>query len=126
MKMAELITKIVRSSSSGGAGSDDIYYRQSSNNQKSRSDGKSKFSNALSKGHNSTWRGGNTTQIEVGDRDNDLELEVRDNINPDDLETGIVKTVQTTVASAPAEERDDADAESSSSTRKLHRGVFDH
>lgn len=117
--MAELITKIVRSSG-GGTGSEDIYYRHSSNGQKSRSDGKTKLSNNLSKGHSTTWRGGNTTQIAVGDRDSDLELEVRDNINPGDLENGIVKTVQTTVASTPAEERDDGDAESSSSTRKLH------
>lgn len=118
--MAELITKIVRSSNASGS---EDYYRYSSNG-KSRMDGstgKSKFSNTLSNGHNAAFRGGNTTHVGVGDVDSDAELEVRDSTNPAILENGIMKTVQTTVASRPAEERDDGDAESTnSSTMKLN------
>ncbi|KAH7000532.1 hypothetical protein EDB80DRAFT_113933 [Ilyonectria destructans] len=121
MTMAELITKIVRSSNASG--NEDVYYRHSSGG-KSRIDGttgKSKFSNTLSKGHNTTFRGGNTTHVGVGDVDSDVELEARDGANPATMENGIMKTVQTTVASRPAEERDDGDAESTnSSTMKLH------
>ncbi|KAF7554974.1 hypothetical protein G7Z17_g2504 [Cylindrodendrum hubeiense] len=121
MTMADLITKVVRSS--GGNGGDDVYYRHSSGG-KSRSDGtagKSTFSNTLSKGHNATFRGGNTTQVGVGDHDSEIELEVREGANASALENGIMKTVQTTVASTPAEDRDDGDADSTnSSTMKLH------
>ncbi|KAH7259870.1 hypothetical protein B0J15DRAFT_491306 [Fusarium solani] len=117
MKMAELITKIVRST--GRHGSDDIYYRQSSTGDKSKTAGgttKVKFSNGLS-GAQGTFRQGNTTQIEAGDQDSDIEMEIRDRAT----DGGIIKTTHTTVASSPVDIREDDDSHSrTSSTRKLH------
>ncbi|KAJ4309601.1 hypothetical protein N0V84_011414 [Fusarium piperis] len=118
MKMAELITKIVRSS--GRHGSDDIYYRQSSTRDKSKTAGgtaKVKFPNGLS-GAQGTFRQGNTTQIEAGEQDRDIEMEIRDRAT----DGGIIKTTHTTVASSPViDTREDDDSQSrTSSTRKLH------
>ncbi|KAL6364692.1 hypothetical protein LRP88_00663 [Fusarium phalaenopsidis] len=117
MKMAELITKIVRST--GRHGSDDIYYRHSSTGDKSKTAGgttKVKFSNGLS-GAQGTFRQGNTTQIEAGDQDSDIEMEIRGRAT----DGGIIKTTHTTVASSPVDIREDDDSHSrTSSTRKLH------
>ncbi|KAF4983618.1 hypothetical protein FZEAL_1027 [Fusarium zealandicum] len=117
MKMAELITKIVQSA--GAHGSEDIYYRHSSTGNKSKSarGTKSRFANGFAGGHNTSFRGGNTTQVEAGGHESDIELETRDRM----AETGIIKTVQTMVARDLADEGDDGDVESrTSSTRKLH------
>ncbi|EEU39267.1 uncharacterized protein NECHADRAFT_43326, partial [Fusarium vanettenii 77-13-4] len=117
MKMAELITKIVRST--GRHGSDDIYYRQSSTGDKSktaRGTTKAKFSTGLS-GAQGTFKQGNTTQIEAGDQDSDIEMEIRDRAT----DGGIIKTTHTTVASSPVDIREDDDSHSrTSSTRQLH------
>ncbi|KAM5353451.1 hypothetical protein ACJ41O_000101 [Fusarium nematophilum] len=117
MKMAELITKIVRST--GAHGSEDIYYRQSSTGDKSktaRGVTRAKFSNNLTGGHQGTFRGGNTTQIEAGEHDSAIELDISDR-----RDNGIIKTVQTTVATSRVEERDEGDSESrTSSTQRLH------
>ncbi|KAI8718120.1 hypothetical protein NCS52_00890000 [Fusarium sp. LHS14.1] len=117
MKMAELITKIVRST--GRHGSDDIYYRHSSTGDKSRTVGgtaKVKFSHGMS-GAQGTFRQGNTTQIEAGDQDSDIEMEIRGRAT----DGGIIKTTHTTVASSPVEIREDDDSHSrTSSTRQLH------
>ncbi|RSL68969.1 hypothetical protein CEP54_002592 [Fusarium duplospermum] len=117
MKMAELITKIVRST--GRHGSDDIYYRQSSTGDKSKTAGgttKVKFSNGLS-GAQGTFRQGNTTQIEAGEPDSDIEMDIRDRAT----DGGIIRTIHTTVASSPVDIREDDDSHSrTSSTRKLH------
>ncbi|KFA68891.1 hypothetical protein S40285_09378 [Stachybotrys chlorohalonatus IBT 40285] len=116
MKMAELITKIVRST--GASSSEDIYYRQSSTGPKSKSGApaggqKARFSSVLSNG-NRAFRGEQTTKVEVGDHDSDLELEVHG-------AEGIMKTVQTTIALSPVDDRNEDDAHSrSSSTRELH------
>ncbi|KAM5372443.1 hypothetical protein ACJZ2D_007481 [Fusarium nematophilum] len=102
MKMAELITKIVRST--GAHGSEDIYYRQSSTGDKSKT------------ARGGTFRGGNTTQIEAGEHDSAIELDISDR-----RDNGIIKTVQTTVATSRVEERDEGDSESrTSSTQRLH------
>lgn len=115
--MAELITKIVRST--GRHGSDDIYYRHSSTGDKSKTIGgttKVKFSHGMS-GVQGTFRQGNTTQIEAGDQDSDIEMEIRDRAT----DGGIIKTTHTTVASSPVDIREDDDTHSrTSSTRQLH------
>ncbi|KFA81544.1 hypothetical protein S40288_09061 [Stachybotrys chartarum IBT 40288] len=116
LDMAELITKIVRST--GASSSEDIYYRKSSTGPKSKSGApaggqKARFSSALSNG-NRAFRGEQTTKVEVGDHDSDIELEVRG-------AEGIMKTVQTTIASSPVDDGNEDDAHSrSSSTRNLH------
>lgn len=104
MKMAELITKIVKST--GGKGSEDVYYNTYSTGDKSKGTGGVAGRSNKSKGitNHSAFRGGNSTQIGVGDHE--------------DVEMGIRKTVETTVA---REDVDDGDRESrTSSTRELH------
>lgn len=117
MKLAELITKIVRST--GQNRSDDIYYRQSSTGDKFKAaigTTKTKAPNRLS-GAQMTFRQGNTTQIEAGDEDSDVEIERRDVRN----HGVIIKTTHTTIARSPVETREDDDSNSrTSSTRKLH------
>ncbi|KPM40515.1 hypothetical protein AK830_g6032 [Neonectria ditissima] len=124
MQMAELVTKIVRASNNHGNASHRL-----STGGKSRNDdvsGKPKFSHSLSKGHSSTFRGGNTTQIEVGDRDSDLD-DGGNGVHSRAGEHGILKTVQTTIDRVPAVDNDRDDVESrSSSTRNLHfRGGYE-
>ncbi|KAF4469122.1 hypothetical protein FALBO_3993 [Fusarium albosuccineum] len=121
MKMAELITKIVRSG--GARGSDDNYYHNSSSGDKSKSGGgttKRKFSHAIP-GVNTPFKGANTTHVEGGERgehDSSIEIELQGRSN---IDAGIVRTIQTTVATSPVDEREDTDSHSrTSSTRKLH------
>lgn len=136
MHMAELITKIVKST--GIHGSEDIYYKNSTSGAKSKGitggatgggtgakTGKS--ANRISRRDPTmlSYRGGNTTQIGAGD-DDSIELETREGDVESPQPGGIRKTVQTTVASAPIEERDGDTDSRSSSTRKLHyHGVFE-
>lgn len=121
MQMADLVTKIVRASNSHGKGHATHRFSTGGKPTSEGTSGQSKFSHSLSKGHNSTFQGGTRTQIEVGDRDSDLELDVGDRVHPGAGEHGIMKTVQTTIDRVPAVDNDRDDAESrSSSTRKLH------
>ncbi|KAF5255374.1 hypothetical protein FOXYS1_14220, partial [Fusarium oxysporum] len=78
MKMAELITKIVRSS--GATGKDNAYYHHSSANH-----AKSMATNTITKpsathshpGVHGAFPGNNTTRIQAGDRDSSIEMELQ-------------------------------------------------
>jgi hypothetical protein len=117
LKMSELITKIVRSTGNHAA-SDDIYYRHTSTNGKkgksAPTGGKSKSKVTGMRHGDSVYQGNpnttNITQIEADDEDIELQ-----NTGP-----GIVKTVETTVATFAASERDPDGSSQSSSTRNLH------
>ncbi|KAH7144216.1 hypothetical protein B0J13DRAFT_635185 [Dactylonectria estremocensis] len=121
MIMAELITKIVRSSSIHQSG--DTIGVQSSAGGKSKIDsatGKSKFSTTLVNDRSSASRGGDTTQVIGGDIGGDIDIELGgQSTHPEDMETGVVKTVQT--IEGPAKEREDEEAGSTnSSILELH------
>ncbi|KAF7562848.1 hypothetical protein G7046_g1264 [Stylonectria norvegica] len=133
MMMAELITKVVKATSRDGD-------YNSNSAQKSKTGTGSvvpsgtKTTNAYTRGQNLTFVEQNTTQIGVGDRDSDVELQGRIRPDGDAMadDSGIRKTVQTTVKSTPRDDgerrdrqdMDFADTESqSSSTHKLHYNV---
>ncbi|RGP72144.1 hypothetical protein FLONG3_6867 [Fusarium longipes] len=100
MKMAELITKIVRSS---GRGSDDIYYSSNMTNANPRpmaSTAKARPDGPLT-GTQGVMRGRNTTLIEGGDL-GDVESSLESALNGRDNLSGIVRTIETTVDSSPA------------------------
>ncbi|WKT43994.1 hypothetical protein QSH57_008847 [Fusarium oxysporum f. sp. vasinfectum] len=105
MKMAELITKIVRSS--GATGKDNAYYHHSSANH-----AKSMVTNTITKpsathahpGVHGAFPGNNTTHIQAGDRDSSIEMEVQGRMSMS--QSGIVRTVETTVATSPAQVHD--------------------
>ncbi|KAK7423539.1 hypothetical protein QQX98_000997 [Neonectria punicea] len=120
MQMAELVTKIVRVSNGHGSGNNSHRLSITTKSRSEGTGGKSKFSHTLSKGHNAGFRGGNTTQIEVGYHDS-LELDLRDGAHSGAGGHGIIKTVQTTIDRVPAVDNDRDEVDSvSSSTRKLH------
>lgn len=105
MKMAELITKIVRSS--GATGKDNAYYHHSSTNH-----AKSMATNTITKpsathshpGVHGAFPGNNTTRIQAGDRDSSIEMELQGRMSMS--QSGIVRTVETTVATSPAQVHD--------------------
>ncbi|KAK7427283.1 hypothetical protein QQZ08_006219 [Neonectria magnoliae] len=120
MQMAELVNKIVRASNGYGSGNNSHRLSITTKSRSEGTHGKSKFSHTLSKGHNGAFRGGNTTQIEVGDHDS-LEHDLRDVAHSGAGGNGIMKTVQTTIDRVPAVDNDRDEVDSvSSSTRKLH------
>uniref|UniRef100_A0A0D2Y369 Integral membrane protein n=1 Tax=Fusarium oxysporum (strain Fo5176) TaxID=660025 RepID=A0A0D2Y369_FUSOF len=94
MKMAELITKIVRSS--GATGKDNAYYHHSSANH-----AKSMATNTITKpsathshpGVHGAFPGNNTTRIQAGDRDSSIEMELQGRMSMS--QSGIVRTVET-------------------------------
>jgi hypothetical protein len=96
MKMAELITKIVRSS--GARGTNDMYYHSSTNNGRTietKSKARVKTPPPLT-GTHGAMQGSHTTHVEVGG-DNLGEVSMgSENRN------AIIRTIQTTVASSPA------------------------
>lgn len=97
MKMAELITKIVRSS--GATGKDNTYYHHSSaNHAKSMATNTITKPSAAHSGVHGALHGNNTTHVEAGDRDSSIEMELQGRMS----QTGIIRTVETTVATAPA------------------------
>ncbi|CAG1989351.1 unnamed protein product [Fusarium graminearum] len=102
MKMAELITKIVRSS--GTRGSDEGYYHSSNmtnmNQRQMTSTAKAKPDGPLT-GMHGAMRGRNTTLIEGGDL-GELESSLESARNGRDNMSGIVRTIETTVDSSPA------------------------
>ncbi|PTD10922.1 hypothetical protein FCULG_00011243 [Fusarium culmorum] len=102
MKMAELITKIVRSS--GTRGSDEGYYHSSNitnvNHRPMTSTAKAKRDGPLT-GMHGAMRGRNTTLIEGGDL-GELESSLESARNGRDNMSGIVRTIETTVNSLPA------------------------
>ncbi|KAF5242855.1 hypothetical protein FAUST_3121 [Fusarium austroamericanum] len=102
MKMAELITKIVRSS--GTRGSDEGYYHSSNitnvNQRPMTSNARSKPDGPLT-GMHGAMRGRNTTLIEGGDL-GELESSLESARNGRDNMSGIVRTIETTVDSSPA------------------------
>ncbi|EKJ72959.1 hypothetical protein FPSE_06855 [Fusarium pseudograminearum CS3096] len=102
MKMAELITKIVRSS--GTRGSDEGYYHSSNitntNQRPMTSTAKAKPDRPLT-GMHGAMRGRNTTLIEGGDL-GELESSLESARNGRDNMSGIVRTIETTVNSLPA------------------------
>ncbi|KAM5367294.1 hypothetical protein ACJA88_011546 [Fusarium oxysporum] len=105
IKMAELITKIVRSS--GATGKDNAYYHHSSANH-----AKSMATNTITKpsathshpGVHGAFPGNNTTRIQAGDRDSSIEMELQGRMSMS--QSGIVRTVETTVATSPAQVHD--------------------
>ncbi|KAM0300577.1 hypothetical protein ACHAPM_006893 [Fusarium culmorum] len=100
--MAELITKIVRSS--GTRGSDEGYYHSSNitnvNHRPMTSTAKAKRDGPLT-GMHGAMRGRNTTLIEGGDL-GELESSLESARNGRDNMSGIVRTIETTVNSLPA------------------------
>ncbi|KAH7141009.1 hypothetical protein EDB81DRAFT_692585 [Dactylonectria macrodidyma] len=120
MIMAELITKIVRSANNRSLNTSGVQSSTGGKSKMGSATGKSKLSNTLVNDHSSASRGGNTTQVMGGDIESDIELG-RQSTSPEDIETGIVKTVQTTIEMGPAKEREDEDARSTNcSTIELH------
>ncbi|KAF4341585.1 hypothetical protein FBEOM_4487 [Fusarium beomiforme] len=76
MKMAELITKIVRSA--GATGSNNMYYRHSSANRgKSIATTTQTFPPATFSGAHGALRGDNSTHVEAGDHDGSLEMDLQ-------------------------------------------------
>lgn len=126
MTMADLITKIVRSSNGGD------YYSNSRSGGRTKNGGPPGTASGKKAGrggshvHNLTFTEQNKTHVEVGDPDTDFELRERTGTNTPQPDVGIRKTVETVVNSEPREgreshEREIDDSESqSSSTRKLH------
>jgi hypothetical protein len=102
MKMAELITKIVRSS--GTRGSDEMYYHSSNianaHQRQMASTAKAKTDGPLT-GTQGAMRGRNTTLIEGGDL-GELESSLETARSGRDNLSGIVRTIETTVDSSPA------------------------
>ncbi|KLP12064.1 uncharacterized protein Y057_7198 [Fusarium fujikuroi] len=103
MKMAELITKIVRSS--GATGKDNSH-------QSSAHHARSMATNTITKpsathshpGVHGTIPGNNTTHIEAGDRDSSMEIEIQERMSMS--QSGIVRTVETAVTTSPAQIHD--------------------
>jgi hypothetical protein len=120
MKMAELITKIVRSS--GARGTNDMYYHHSSTNNgrtvETKSKARAKSPPPLT-GTHGAMQGSHTTHVEVGGRDSSVEVGMQGSEN----RNAIIRTIQTTVASSPAHQPQVKDFEDThsrtSSTLKL-------
>jgi hypothetical protein len=101
MKIAELITKIVRSS--GATGKDNTYYRHySANHAKSMATNTITKPSAALSGVHGTFPGNNTTHVEAGDRDSSIEMELQGRVS----QSGIVRTIETTVATSPVQMHD--------------------
>ncbi|KAH7004129.1 hypothetical protein EDB82DRAFT_532494 [Fusarium venenatum] len=102
MKMAELITKIVRSS--GTRSSDEMYHHSSNmthvNQRQMTSTAKAKPDGPLT-GAQGAMRGRNTTLIEGGDL-GEFESSLETARSGRDNLSGIVRTIETTVDSSPA------------------------
>ena len=99
MKMAELITKIVRSS--GARGADDMYYHSSNLTNARATTATSKTKEKPLGGTLGAMTGRNSTLIRGGDL-GDLESSLESGRNGRDNLSGIVRTIETTVDSAPA------------------------
>ncbi|KAI5459653.1 hypothetical protein BGZ63DRAFT_489590 [Mariannaea sp. PMI_226] len=126
MQMAELIIKIVSSTHDGSKGQD-TYYKHPSTGQTSKSEGKSKFSNRLSKGQTSNWPEDVKTQLEASDEDSDLEFENYPWKNGGDVENRVVKTVQTTIPGTLVYKDERDTGSQNSSTHQLHnRTALEH
>ncbi|KAI6767625.1 hypothetical protein HG530_005634 [Fusarium avenaceum] len=113
MKMAELITKIVRSS--GARGTNDMYYHQSSTNNGRTIETKSKTrakSPPPLRGTQGAMQGSHTTHVEVGGGDSLGEVDMQGSGN----RNAIIRTIQTTVASSPAHQPQVHDFEDTHST----------
>ncbi|KAF4997560.1 hypothetical protein FGRMN_3765 [Fusarium graminum] len=100
MKMAELITRIVRSSGAhgNGTGNSDMYYTSTNNGRTVgtlRTRGKTPPPLTGTQG---LMRGSNTTHVEAGSIDQPPEMAMQGNRNLN----AILRTVQTTVATSPA------------------------
>ncbi|KAH7192805.1 uncharacterized protein B0J16DRAFT_380692 [Fusarium flagelliforme] len=100
MKMAELITKIVRSS--GARGADDMYYHSSNLTNARATTATPKTKEKPLGGIHGAMRGRNSTLIRGGDL-GELESSLESGRNGRDNLSGIVRTIETTVDSSPAQ-----------------------
>ncbi|KAF4957349.1 hypothetical protein FSARC_11348 [Fusarium sarcochroum] len=117
MKMAELITKIVRSTSNR---SDDMYYPRSGTNPGKMTGTTSKTKGSLNQsGVHGTLQGNHAIHIKGGDRDSFIQMDVHGHDNP----SGIIRTIQTTVDHSPALIKDYDDTHSGTSSTQELRGV---